>query len=103
LNYTYIPFGYRAQDVLSLRGWAEKAGFTFNFSIKQVGGKEPHAGARGFFYGKSHLYLGTDRPQTHMTIHPCSEERGILAFSRKYAACQPDLTQVALRIPINNP
>jgi len=37
--------------------------------------EELRAGARGFFYGKSHLHLGVDRqrtslvrPQTHMAI-----------------------------------
>jgi hypothetical protein len=44
--------------------------------------EEPRAGARGFFYGKSHLHLGANRPQNYMAIHPRSGERGILAFSR---------------------
>jgi hypothetical protein len=33
------------------------------------------------------IFLGADRPQTHMAIHPRSEERGIVAFSRKKSIC----------------
>jgi hypothetical protein len=50
--------------------------------MQVFGREEPRAGTRAFFYGKSHLYWGSDRPQTHMAFHPRSEERGILAFSR---------------------
>ena len=46
--------------------------------------RRPLAGARGFFYGKSHLHLGADRqptslirPQNHMAIHPRSGERAL--------------------------
>ena len=45
--------------------------------------EEPRAGARGFFYGKSQLRPRADR-KTRVAIHPCSGERGILAFSRNY-------------------
>ena len=42
------------------------------------------------------IYIwGADRPQTHMAIHPRSEERGILAFSRK--RCLRKQTQPSLR------
>jgi hypothetical protein len=50
--------------------------------IRKSSSEEPRAGARGFFYRKSHLFLGANRPQSHMAIHPRSGERGSLAFSR---------------------
>jgi hypothetical protein len=44
--------------------------------------EEPRAGGRGSSKEKAIYLLGADRPQTHIAIHPRSEERGIPAFSR---------------------
>jgi hypothetical protein len=39
--------------------------------------------ARGFFQRKSHYDLKANVVQNYAAIHPCSPERGILAFSRE--------------------
>jgi hypothetical protein len=61
--------------------WEKWAGAPYGLTMTHVKNPVQEHGASSM--EKDIYFLGADRPQTHTAIHPRSEERSILAFSRK--------------------